>query len=287
MTSKALHAAASLNRREFSALGPAALLRRAAAAQSGAAAFIARAIPSTGERLPAVGLGTARVLNGDDEQTRRAAAQVLQALVGGGGRLVDTGSTYGNAESVLGSVIAAEDLRDKVFLATKLEAPDAAELQRSLGRLKMAKVDLLQLHKPESLAGLAAIGLPSLLPVRVAPDEDPEALHRHAIDAANGVAEYVLMDGYHPELAGGTGVRADWDVARSLAEQVPLLLAGGLNPGNIAEAIAAVRPAGVDVAGGVERDGEKSPDLIRAFIANARAAFAQSSSSGTSSQDAP
>ncbi len=151
----------------------------------------------------------------------------------------------------------------------------------------IAGFDLLQLHKPESLAGLAAIGLPSLLPVRVAPDEDPEALHRHAIDAANGVAEYVLMDGYHPELAGGTGVRADWDVARSLAEQVPLLLAGGLNPGNIAEAIAAVRPAGVDVAGGVERDGEKSPDLIRAFIANARAAFAQSSSSGTSSQDAP
>ena len=49
-----------------------------------------------------------------------------------GGRLIDTASTYGDAESVLGNVMAAAGLRDKIFIATKLEAPDAAELKRSL-----------------------------------------------------------------------------------------------------------------------------------------------------------
>jgi Aldo/keto reductase family len=61
-------------------------------------------------------------------------------------QLIDTASTYGDAESVFGSVIANEGFRDKVFIATKLEAPDATELKRSLSRLKTAKLDLLQLH---------------------------------------------------------------------------------------------------------------------------------------------
>jgi len=137
-----------LTRREFSsALAATALLPQADQAQtSEAQVIITRAIPSTGERLPVVGLGTASVFNRDDGPTRHAAAQVVQTLVGGGGRLIDTASTYGNAESVLGGLIASAALRDKVFLATKLEAPDAAELQHSLARLEMAQVDLLQLH---------------------------------------------------------------------------------------------------------------------------------------------
>ena len=137
-----------VTRREFStALAATALLPRLAPAQTAAApAIVTRAIPRTGERLPVVGLGTASVFNRDDEPTRRAAAQVVQTLVEAGGRLIDTASSYGAAESVLGQVIAAGALRDKVFLATKLEAPDATELQGSLARLRMAKVDLLQLH---------------------------------------------------------------------------------------------------------------------------------------------
>ena len=71
---------------------------------------------------------------------------MVQALVANGGRLIDTASTYGDAEIVLGNVIAPAGLRDKLFIATKLEQPDAAELKRSLARLKTAKLDLLQLH---------------------------------------------------------------------------------------------------------------------------------------------
>ena len=138
-----------MTRREFAMLTGGAVLAPPAFAQT-AAPLITRAIPSSGERLPAVGLGTAEVFDTADETTRHKAAAVLQALVGNGGSLIDTASTYGAAESVLGEVIAAAGLRDKLFIASKLEAPDAAELQRSLIRLKIAKLDLLQLHNVRS-----------------------------------------------------------------------------------------------------------------------------------------
>jgi len=135
-----------ITRRNFTALTAATLLARPAFAQTREEPHVTRAIPSSGERVPAVGLGTAQVFDTDDERTRRVATQVVQTLVDAGGRLIDTASSYRDAEIVLGSVIAAEGWRDKVFIATKLEAPDAAELTRSLTRLKTPRVDLLQLH---------------------------------------------------------------------------------------------------------------------------------------------
>jgi aryl-alcohol dehydrogenase-like predicted oxidoreductase len=138
-----------MTRREFAILTGAALLAPPAHAQTDAP-LITRAIPSSGERLPAVGLGTASVFNSADEPTKQKAAAVLQALIANGGRLIDTASTYGNAEIVLGDVMASAALREKLFIATKLEQPDAAELKRSLTRLKTAKIDLLQLHNVRS-----------------------------------------------------------------------------------------------------------------------------------------
>ncbi|HEY9455196.1 MAG TPA: aldo/keto reductase [Bradyrhizobium sp.] len=138
-----------ITRRNFAALAGAALVSPRALAQTGEP-FVTRPIPSTGERIPAVGLGTARVFDTANEVTRRRARAVVQALIANGGRLIDTASTYGDAEIVLGDVIASGGLRDKLFIATKLEAPDPAELKRSLARLKTAKVDLLQLHNVSS-----------------------------------------------------------------------------------------------------------------------------------------
>jgi aryl-alcohol dehydrogenase-like predicted oxidoreductase len=133
-----------VTRREFAALAGAAMLSPPAAAQTGE--LITRAIPGSGERLPAVGLGTAYVFDRDDESTGQKAAAVVQALVAGGGSLIDTSSVYGDAETVLGTVIASAQLREKLFIATKLESPDAVELKRSQTRLKTEKFDLLQLH---------------------------------------------------------------------------------------------------------------------------------------------
>ncbi|MDB5732176.1 MAG: hypothetical protein JWQ03_2071 [Variovorax sp.] len=134
-------------RREVSALAAAALLPRPAFAQpTPEAPPITRALPGTGERLPVVGLGTANVFDSDDAPTRRAATQIVQTLLDSGGRLVDTASSYGDAERVLGSVIAGAGWQGRIFVATKLEAPDAAELKRSMTRLGTARLDLLQLH---------------------------------------------------------------------------------------------------------------------------------------------
>jgi aryl-alcohol dehydrogenase-like predicted oxidoreductase len=123
-----------------------------------------RKIPSSGELLPAVGLGTAGTLNSDDPAARTVLTSVLKSLIAGGGTLIDTASTYGEAEAVIGAVITAERLREKLFVATKMEATEPAgardELQRSLRRLQTARVDLAQLHNvrdpQQSLAMLRA-----------------------------------------------------------------------------------------------------------------------------------
>ena len=136
-----------VTRREFAIMaGTAALAPPAPSAFAQAGAVLTRAIPRSGEPLPAVGLGTAQVFDRADEPTRQKAAAVLDALLANGGRLIDTASVYGDSEIVLGDVIAAGGLRDKAFIATKLESPDADELKRSLVRLKTEKLDLLQLH---------------------------------------------------------------------------------------------------------------------------------------------
>ena len=134
----------TITRRQFAAMSGAALIAGPAAAQTDQ--LLLRAIPSSGERIPVVGLGTASIFNRADESTRAKAAAVVNALVQNGGKLIDTASTYGDAELVMGDEIAKAGLRDKLFIATKVEEPDLAEFKRSLSRLKMQKVDLLQLH---------------------------------------------------------------------------------------------------------------------------------------------
>jgi aryl-alcohol dehydrogenase-like predicted oxidoreductase len=135
-----------LTRRDFVALVASSLFTSRVVGEPSNSPIITRAIPHSGERLPAVGLGTASVFDRDADDTRGSAAQVVRALIEGGARLIDTASTYGDAELVLGKVITAEGVRDNVFIATKLEEPDQAELERSLKRLRTPKVDLLQLH---------------------------------------------------------------------------------------------------------------------------------------------
>ena len=108
-------------------------------------------IPHSGEQLPVVGLGTSIVFQiGKDPNERAQRRDVLQALVQGGGNLIDTASTYGSAEMVVGDLVAEEKLREKIFIATKGEVRSRsamlAEFQESLRRLKTPKVDLMQLH---------------------------------------------------------------------------------------------------------------------------------------------
>jgi aryl-alcohol dehydrogenase-like predicted oxidoreductase len=109
-----------------------------------------RDIPQSGERIPVIGLGTANEFMVEPDRDGRAKLkQVVDDLLAQGCRLIDTASSYGAAESVLGDVLAGQD-RSKVFLATKLENGSknagSVELRRSLERLRYKRVDLLQLH---------------------------------------------------------------------------------------------------------------------------------------------
>ena len=126
-------------------------------------AMLTRPIPRTGEALPVVGLGTAVNFEaGGDTAKQTQLAAVLQALVVGGGKLVDTASTYGAAEEVLGTLMAQAALRSRLFVATKLGAREMAlgqpALDRALQRLRTDQLDLLMLHnvsrQDESLATL-------------------------------------------------------------------------------------------------------------------------------------
>jgi aryl-alcohol dehydrogenase-like predicted oxidoreductase len=109
--------------------------------------LITRPIPHSGEQLPVVGLGTAVSFPSADESKRQTLKGVIDALVAGGGKLIDTASTYGNAEAVIGDIVQGGNLRSRLFIATKIEvrSPKAGadEFDRSLQRLRTDKVDLL------------------------------------------------------------------------------------------------------------------------------------------------
>lgn len=87
---------------------------------------------------------------------------------------------------------------------------------------------------------------------------------------ADGLADRMLLDAWHPVQAGGAGAVFDWTLLENLS--VPYLLAGGLNVENVAHAVTALRPWGVDVSSGVETDGYKDEQKLRAFVTAVRQA---------------
>lgn len=136
-------------------------------------------------------------------------------------------------------------------------------------------LDLLQLHGDETPDLLASLRWPVLKALRPLAGADAPAVATAIAGyrrVANAPVAFVI-DGYSPSAAGGAGVRADWRLASEVARRGPTLLAGGLDPGNVAEAIGRVRPHGVDVSSGVETDGAKDEVKIAAFVRAAKRAF--------------
>jgi phosphoribosylanthranilate isomerase len=134
--------------------------------------------------------------------------------------------------------------------------------------------DMLQLHGRESLARLRDIkqsfGLPVMkaIPVEAAADLAP-------LPGYAAVADRILFDARAPKGAtrpGGLGAVFDWHLLEKLDLKLPFMVSGGLNAGNVADAVHITRAGGVDISSGVERaSGVKDPELIRAFIRAARA----------------
>ena len=147
--------APDFSRRRFVAGAAAAALASALppisrAASAGDGAVATRPIPHSGERLPIVGIGSAIILDFENDAAKYAERrEVLQALVAGGGKLIDTAAAYGRAEDRLGDIVADLGVRDRLFIATKFSsntdrATAVASMQSSLRRLKTNRIDLMQ-----------------------------------------------------------------------------------------------------------------------------------------------
>jgi aryl-alcohol dehydrogenase-like predicted oxidoreductase len=147
----------SLTRREaLAGIGAIGLTAGSGIAPASAQAkpeLLTKPIPSTGERLPVIGIGTARRYDvGTDEKERGPIREVLQNLPKLGGKLVDTAPSYGTAEQVIGDILTELKNRDQIFLATKVGdgnrgvAAGIREMEESLKKLRTSKLDLLMVH---------------------------------------------------------------------------------------------------------------------------------------------
>lgn len=134
---------------------------------------------------------------------------------------------------------------------------------------RQAGIGSVQLHGDETPEFCRELReLTTIKALRVGPDYEVESAAAYQTDA-------VLLDAYVAGARGGTGHTFDWTLATLTRERVPkLFLAGGLNPDNIAAAVASVRPYAVDVCSGVETSpGRKSPQLMRRFVEQVKSVF--------------
>jgi phosphoribosylanthranilate isomerase len=137
------------------------------------------------------------------------------------------------------------------------ESPD-----RMVQTVNDVGIDIVQLHGDEPFELLDALPIMPIwraLRLRSGVQESAWLEHTNAHVT-------ILVDAYVPDSFGGTGVRADWEAAAKLAATRDIVLAGGLTPSNVREAIKTVKPWCVDVSSGVERAGYKDNGLITAFI---------------------
>ena len=148
-----------------------------------------------------------------------------------------------------------------VFAGMELEAVN--ELADESG------IDLIQLSGGEGWGDCLLANRQVIKAVHVGPGDDVEALVRR-VETGSAIA--VLLDRADASAYGGTGKVIDWLTAAAVGSRFPIWLAGGLTPENVGPAVEAVRPWCVDVSSGVETDGVKDHEKIRAFVKSAKAA---------------
>jgi phosphoribosylanthranilate isomerase len=161
-------------------------------------------------------------------------------------------------------------VRGRAVKVALLVDPSDQELDASIEALEP---DMVQLHGTETPARVSAVRerfrLPVMKALPIAQSSDLDA-----IELYENLADRLIFDARAPREAtrpGGLGLSFDWRLLEHLDLRVPFMLSGGLDMGNVAQALRITGAPGVDVSSGVERcPGEKDPDKIRAFIAEAR-----------------
>jgi phosphoribosylanthranilate isomerase len=193
------------------------------------------------------------------------------------------------AAAIVGAVRRDFGLRAPRFVGVFVDESEA----QVRAAFQCARLDLVQLHGSESPAEvgrLSPFAFKAIRPRTLGLAQAVAPPYCQAASVGPGGPQ-LLVDAYHPELPGGTGLRANLTVARWLARRYRLLLAGGLTPDTVAEAISYVQPWGVDVSSGVERcdgpqrvAGRKDHKRIRAFAQAVQVADAIRSSIGPEEQ---
>ena len=131
-------------------------------------------------------------------------------------------------------------------------------------------LDCVHLCGDEDEAYIRSMWKPVLRQVRVKSDMSRQELE-DIVGNHLSQGRLVVLDHYDDKTFGGAGKTFDWSIAEGIADQEGVLLAGGLNPGNVSDAVLQLSPWGVDTSSGVETDGIKDHAKIKAFIANAKA----------------
>ncbi len=136
-------------------------------------------------------------------------------------------------------------------------------------------LDWVQLSGDEDTDCCRHVRLPLIKAIHISPDWDEAHLLSHLEDPQRELhyrSPVYLLDTHVKEKYGGTGKVFSWDIARRAAERYPLIIAGGLDPENVGQVVAELKPWGVDVSSGVESGGVKDTKKIRAFIEAAKSA---------------
>lgn len=135
--------------------------------------------------------------------------------------------------------------------------PTAEEVSEAVDTVGL---DFVQYHGNEEAAFIKQMNFPSIKAFSIRSYEDVEKASRYEVD-------YYLFDAPGTQFAGGSGHVFDWSLLDQLSiSKDQVILAGGLNAANVADAIAQVKPFGVDVSSGVEKGGSKNSELIKEFI---------------------
>lgn len=211
----------------------------------------------------------------DAHQALRAGADWIGLNLVAGPRKIDP--------SCVSHILSSLDDPSRAVVLASLEEPKTLD---RLPQLRDRGVRILQVYgsaTPSILEHLHEDGFDLILPWPVRSSGSLDELDAFLADCGKTPPHYVLLDADAGERLGGTGKRADWDAiaASTIGATSPdgcghrpsVLLAGGLHPENVADAIPAVRPAGVDVSSGVESSpGHKDHTKVTAFVSAARAA---------------
>jgi len=177
--------------------------------------------------------------------------------------------TLPQAQDIVGAVKKCSEATEVVGVFVNMPADEVNRIAHS------CNLDWVQLSGDEPWEYCHQITRPLIKAVRIKEGQHPEEICADLASGAKVLASqrYIyLLDSQVKGKYGGTGMTFDWSLARQAAEQFPVIIAGGLTPDNVAQAIKMVAPWGVDVSSGVEVGGVKDIVKIRAFIEAVRRA---------------